>query len=63
MNRLQHGNPEETRARLQDMKRMQRERLEKFAEQMNSILPEESKGKGWVVLPGQGDVAEEAEEP
>lgn len=63
MNRLQHGSPEETREQLQDLKRMQRARLEKFAEQMNSILPEESKDQGWKILPGQGDIAEEAQEP
>lgn len=63
MNRLQYGSPGETRAQLQDLKRMQRERLEKIAEQMNAILPEESKGKGWVVLPGRGDVAQQAQKP
>ncbi len=63
MNRLQNGSPEETRGQLQDLKRMQRERLEKFAGQMNAILPEESKGKGWVILPGQGDVPQQAEQP
>lgn len=56
MNRLQNGSPEEIREQLQDLKRMQRERLEKFAEQMNSILPEESKDRGWKILPGQGDI-------
>lgn len=55
-NRLQNGSPEEARGQLQDLKRMQRERLEKFAEQMNSMLPEESKGRGWKILPGQVDI-------
>lgn len=63
MNRLQNGSPEETGGQLQDLKRMQRERLEKFAEQMNSMLPEESRNRGWKILPGQVDIPQQAQEP
>ena len=55
-NRSQNGSPEETVGQLQDLKRMQRERLEKFAEKMNSLLPEESRNRGWKILPGQVEI-------
>lgn len=48
---------------LQELKRRQNERLRELADKMNRLYPLPNRQKGWVVLPGQGDVAEEAEKP
>ena len=58
LDRMQNGSHGEVRDQLQQLKQEQHKRLQKFAEQMNSLLPDGKGKNGWVVLPGQGDIAE-----
>ncbi len=57
INRLQNPVSEEDRLQLHESKNEQRKRLMKFAEQMNSMLPDRKGKNGWVVLPGPGETA------
>ena len=55
--------PQHLKAGLQELKHGQNEKMRNLADKMNRLYPLPDKQKGWVVLPGQGDVAEEAEKP
>lgn len=57
INRLQNSDSVEVKGQLQELKDEQRKRLMKFAEQMNSMLPDRKGKNGWVVLPGPGETA------
>lgn len=57
INRFQNSGSEEVKGQLQELKDEQHKKLLKFAEQMNSMLPDGKGKNGWVVLPGQGETS------
>ncbi len=57
ISRLQNSGSVEVKGQLQELKDEQHKKLLKFAEQMNSMLPDGKGKNGWVVLPGQGETA------
>ncbi|MBP3498705.1 MAG: serine/threonine protein kinase [Akkermansia sp.] len=63
VNQADSMSPQHLKAGLQELKHGQNEKMRNLADKMNRLYPLPDKQKGWVVLPGQGDVAEEAEKP
>lgn len=57
INCFQNSGSEEVKGQLQELKDEQHKKLLKFAEQMNSMLPDGKGKNGWVVLPGQGETS------
>ena len=57
ISRLQNSDSVEVKGQLQELKDEQHKKLLKFAEQVNSMLPDGKGKNGWVVLPGQGETS------